>query len=173
MRTFIAIEIPENVKKEIVKIQEQLPEFEGKKTEIENLHLTVKFLGEVEEEKVEEMRKRLREIKFRKFNTEINFLGVFSESFVKIIWLHMKNCDELQKEIDKKLDGLFKKEKRFMGHLTIARVKNVKDKKRFLEEIKKIKIPRMNFGVNRFILKESVLAEEKPFYKDIEAYPLN
>ena len=47
MRTFIAVDIPENVKEEIIKIQDKLPEFVGKLTELENLHLTLKFLGEI------------------------------------------------------------------------------------------------------------------------------
>ena len=40
MRVFIAIDLPGNVRKEIKKIQEKLPEFKGKLTEEENLHLT-------------------------------------------------------------------------------------------------------------------------------------
>ncbi|RLG16235.1 RNA 2',3'-cyclic phosphodiesterase, partial [Candidatus Pacearchaeota archaeon] len=43
MRTFISIDIPEKVRKEIIKIQNELSDFKGKKTEPENLHLTLKF----------------------------------------------------------------------------------------------------------------------------------
>ena len=49
MRCFISIDIPKEIRDKIKKIQEQLPEFVGKKTEQENLHLTLKFLGEVDE----------------------------------------------------------------------------------------------------------------------------
>ncbi len=45
MRCFISIDLPEKIIQEIKKIQEELPEFIGKKTETENLHLTLKFLG--------------------------------------------------------------------------------------------------------------------------------
>ena len=61
MRTFIAIDIPDSIKNEIIKIQNSLPEFIGKKTEKENLHLTLKFLGEIDEEKIELIKKELRE----------------------------------------------------------------------------------------------------------------
>ena len=169
MRTFISIEFPEEIKEEIVKIQNQLPEFKGKKTEFENLHLTLKFLGEVDEGKIELIRKKLKEIKFRKFESEINSIGMFSD---RIIWLGIKNCDELQKEIDERLEGLFEKEKRFMGHLTIARVKFVRDKKKFREDVKKIKVPEIKFVVKNFNLKKSVLTEEKPIYENIEVYNL-
>jgi len=172
MRSFIAIEIPENIKKEIVKIQKQLPEFRGKKTEVENLHLTLKFLGEVDEENIEQVKRKLKEIETKQFEAEIDSIGYFSEEFIRIVWLHIKNCDKLQKEIDSKLQSLCKEEKRFMSHLTIARVKSIKDRKKFLEEIGKIKILEMKFIVKNFYLKKSTLTEEKPIYENIEEYRL-
>ncbi len=172
MRVFISIDMPETVKREIKKIQEKLPEFYGKKTEIENLHLTFKFLGEIDENKVEEIKRKLKEIKFNKFEAEINSIGVFSEKFIRIIWLHLTNCEDLQKEIDEKLRDLFEKEKRFMSHLTIARVKSIRDKRKFLEEINKIKTSKIKFLVESFKLKESTLTEKGPIYNIIEEYNL-
>ena len=66
MRVFISLNIPKEIKKEIKKIQNKLPEFNGKITEENNLHLTLKFLGEISEQRVEEIRKKLRKINFRK-----------------------------------------------------------------------------------------------------------
>ena len=169
MRTFIAIEIPEKIKKEIVKIQNYLPEFKGKKTEFENLHLTLKFLGEVDEKKIEEVKKKLREVKLNSFESEIKDIGMFSE---RIVWLGITNCEELQKEIDESLSDLFEMEERFMGHLTIARINEIKHKKRFTEEIKKIKISEMKFVVKNFNLKKSKLGRPKPIYEDIGVYNL-
>jgi len=169
MRTFIAIEIPEKIKKEIVKIQKQLPEFKGKLTESENLHLTLKFLGEVDEKTLSEIKKKLKQIKTKKFEAKINSLGMFSD---RIVWLNMRNCNELQKEVDEKLSEFFEKEKRFMGHLTIARIKELDERKKFLEKIKKIKIPEMNFLVESFSLKKSKLGRPGPVYGDIKVYSL-
>ena len=169
MRTFIAIDIPERIKKEIVKIQEQLPKFNGKKTEPKNLHLTLKFLGEVDEKNLKEIRKRLKKIKLESFETEIKDIGMFSE---RIVWLKITNCNELQKEVDEKLSDLFEKEERFMGHLTIARIKNLENRKEFLEKMKKIKIPEMRFIVERFNLKKSKLLRKEPVYENIEVYNL-
>jgi len=179
MRTFVSINIPEKVKKEIEKIQDKLPEFYGKKTEFENLHLTLKFLGEIDEKKVELVKKKLKEIKFEKFETEIDSLGFFDNRKSKkyqqkiIIWLHMKDCEGLQKEIDEKLKDLFKPEERFMSHLTIARVKSVKDKRKFLEELKKIKIPALKFNVDCFYLMKSELDTKGSKYSVVEKYDLN
>ena len=171
-RIFIAIDIPENIKNEIVKVQKQIPSFNGKLTEYENLHLTLKFLGEIDEETIDKIKEKLKEIKFKKFNTEIDEIGFFKKEHGAIIWLRLTNCDDLQKEVDKKLEGLFEKEKRFMSHLTIARVKSIKNKNQFFSEIEKIKVLPLNFEVNEFVLKESFLLEKGPSYEDIERYKL-
>lgn len=172
MRCFIAVDFPNEVKKEIKKIQDRLPDFIGKKTEIDNLHLTLKFLGEIDENKLEEVKKRLNEIKLKSFETKIDSIGVFSPSFIKIIWLHLINCNELQKQIDDKLSYLFKKEKRFMSHLTISRVKKVKSKNEFLKNLNKIKINNEKFNVNNFKLQKSTITSEGPKYETIEEYGL-
>lgn len=178
MRIFISINIPDQIKKEIIKIQNKLPEFYGKKTESENLHLTLKFLGEINENKIEQVKKKLNEIKYNSFEAEIDSLGIFDNRNSKIykkrivIWLHLTNCNRLQKIIDNSLKDLFNPEKRFMSHLTIARVKNLKDNKKFLEELNKIKIQPIKFDVNSFSLRKSVLTRQYPIYETIEQYNL-
>lgn len=172
MRTFISVDLPEEIRKEVKKIQDNLPEFNGKKAELENLHLTLKFLGEISDDKVEEVKEKLRKIQIEKFPATIDRIGVFSDKFVKIIWLHIDGFEKLQKEIDNKLKGLFPSEKRFMSHLTIARVKSIKDKKEFLVKLKRIKIPKMKFIIDNFKLKKSTLTSEAPIYEDIEIYDL-
>lgn len=172
MRTFISIEIPEEIKNEIEKIQKKLPEFNGKLTERENLHLTLKFFGEIDEDQIREIKKRLDKFKFNSFEAEINSIGFFSKKFVKIIWLSIKNCDAIQKNIDNQIIELFKPEKRFMGHLTIARIKNIKDKKLFIKELTKIKISPIKFQVKSFELKKSNLTKQGPIYETIQKYSL-
>jgi len=169
MRAFIAVDIPEKIKREIVKIQNSLPEFKGKTTEPENLHLTLKFLGEVNQEALEKVKNKLKSIKFEQFETEIDSIGTFN---ARIVWLHMTNCNELQKEIDKTLKDIFQPEERFMSHLTIARVKEIKDKKSFLKELGKTKFDKIKFEVKEFKLKESVLTKNGSIYRDIEVYDL-
>lgn len=172
MRCFISLEIPEGALKKIKEIQEKLPEFIGKKTELDNLHLTLKFIGEIDEDKVEEVKKRLNEMKFEKFEVEIDSIGFFSEKFIRIIWLHLVNCDKLQKEIDEKLSLIFEPEQRFMSHLTIARVKKVDNKKEFLEQLKNLKIPKIKFLVEEFSLIKSELFEKGPEYTVLGNYKL-
>ena len=67
IRSFISINIPKKVKEKVKEVQDKLPEFIGKTTDINNLHLTLKFLGGIDEEKIEIVKERLRNIKFNKF----------------------------------------------------------------------------------------------------------
>ncbi len=174
VRAFISVDIPKNIQREIKKIQEMLPEFEGKFTETENLHLTLKFLGNIDEKILPEVKRRLKEINFKRFETRISGIGVFSPEHVRIIWVKLDDCENLQKAVDEKLSDIFEKEKRFMSHLTIARVKNIMDKKRFLEEIGKIKIPSgLDFQIKSFQLKKSTLTSKRPIYETIEEYFLS
>lgn len=177
MRCFISVDFNRDVRDELERVQQELTGLKvwhGKLTERENLHLTLKFLGEIEESKVEEVRKRLREIKMPQFSCYLGNLGVFTPSFIKIVWAHIigKEILELQKQIDEKLKDLFHPEKRFMSHLTIARVKDVKDNKLFLEELGKIKTQNLKFSVREFYLMKSELNEGGPIYTDIEAFRL-
>ena len=71
-RTFISIDLPKRIQKEIKKLQDELPGFEGGRTDPENLHLTLKFLGEIDEEKIGEVKNELKKVKLKKFE-------VFSE----------------------------------------------------------------------------------------------
>jgi len=178
MRCFISIDISKEIQEQIIKIQNCLPEFVGKKIESENLHLTLKFLGEISEDKVEEVKKRLERIKCKEFEAEIDKLGIFdNRKSIKhpskiVVWLHIKGVKELQSLIDKTLEDLFRVEKRFMSHLTIARVKKVKDKEKFLEELNKIKFDKMKFQVNNFTFKQSTLTTKGSIYKNLEKYNL-
>ncbi len=173
MRAFISVDISKEVKEEIGRIQDKLPKFFGKRTEFENLHLTLKFLGEVDEKRIVEVKKNLRKIEFESFDSKIDLIGVFSEKFIRIIWLHLDNCEKLQKQVDEKLRNLFEIEKRFMSHLTVARVKKIENKYKFLKELKELKIPKIKFKVESFELKKSTLTEHGPIYETLEKYNLN
>jgi RNA 2',3'-cyclic 3'-phosphodiesterase len=173
MRTFVAIEISDKIKYEIIKLQRQLPKFKGKLTEEENFHVTLKFLGEIDEDKIEEVKKRLAEIKYKSFEVKIDKIGFFDNVDRGVIWVHATNCEGLQKEVDNSLYGLFEQEKRFMSHLTIARTKYTQDKKKFLRELGKIKISPLEFSVSEFILKESIPMKDKHVYENLKRYKLD
>lgn len=171
-RCFVSVDIPEEIRFKIKEIQDKLPEFYGKKTELGNLHLTLKFLGEIDDEKIKKIKKKLDEVDYFCFNAEFGGIGVFSENYVRIVWLELKNCEKLQQRIDSALESLFSKEKIFMSHLTIARIKKLKDKENFLRKLKSLEIPKIDFIVDNFKLKESILKPKGPEYRTLFEYKL-
>ena len=82
VRLFVAVDIPENIKEKIVELQKNIGEkfADIKFVEEENLHYTIKFLGEVEEQKIEEVKNILSEAsnKFERFSNFSGFLSFFS-----------------------------------------------------------------------------------------------
>lgn len=176
-RTFIAINFPQEIIKEIARIQSLLSniKFIGKLTEIKNLHLTLKFLGEINLQKREEVKSRLSEINFPSFQAEIGSLGIFThKKSPKILWIKINSLqlNKLQKTIDNALSPLFPKEKRFMSHLTIARIKYVKDIKAFTDYINSIPLKKLSFQITKFKLLSSELKSFGPIYSEIESYKL-
>lgn len=174
-RTFICIDLPDAVVKEVARVQGLLNKmrFNGKLTELENLHLTLKFLGEIDEEILEEVKKRLKSIKFNEMELRLGKSGVFSyNGKPRIVWIDVngKGLFSLQEKIDSVLEGLFSKEMRFMGHLTVGRVKFVKDKKKFIKYVSNISVKKVDFKINEFKLNVSELKPAGPVYTAVEVY---
>ena len=96
-------------------------------------------------------------------------IGVFSQEIIKIVWVKVSTVP-LQQLIDNCLNDIFKPERRFMGHVTIARVKKLKDKDTFLKLINSTNINMITLIVREFYLKESILTKEGPIYKVINKY---
>ena len=168
---------PEGMEFPYREIQERIKEknmITGKFTEDENLHLTLKFLGEVEKEKIEKVKKRLKRVMMPCFDASLGDVGVFSDRFLKIIWVKLegKGVWELQKKVDDMMKDLFLEEQRFMSHITIARIKKVTNKTDFLSYLKNIKTKNIKFEVKEFFLKKSELMPEGPIYEDLERYKL-
>jgi len=177
IRCFIALELEREAIDYIEELDLQIKKknlFTGKFTEPENLHLTLKFLGEIEEGKLSEVKKKLKEIKLREFEASLGEVGVFINKYNSILWIKLQGKEiwELQEMIDKKLGDSFSKEERFMSHITIARMKKIFSKTEFLDYVKNIKTKKIKFKVKDFILKKSELKPEGPVYENIEKFGL-
>jgi|SRR3989338_3067040 len=179
MRAFIAIDFPDEIVKEIARVQGVLGnyKFTGKVTELENLHLTLKFLGEVEEKKVEKIMERLRGMRFGEFEAKLAEIGTFSYDLnPRIVWVKVggKGVFELQKKIDEMMEKEgFAREERFMSHMTIARIKYVKDKEGFKDYVRNLGVKEIEFPVKSFKLMKSDLREMGPVYTLLEEFILS
>ena len=176
-RTFICIDFPSEVIKEAARIQSIIDKqnFTGKLTELENLHITLKFLGEVDQKTLEKVKFSLQRINFPTLNLKLSQVGTFNfKGKPRIAWIKVAgNIFKLQKKIDESLPDMFPKEDRFMSHLTIARIKYIKDKRGFIEYVSKIKNKQIKFTVNNFKLKSSDLQAQGPTYKILQSYNAN
>lgn len=173
MRCFISLKLPKEVRDYLSEIQEEIKKenlFHGKFTSPENLHLTLKFLGETDEKKLKEIEKRLEKIEFREFAAELRNAGFFGNKKYGIIWIRLSNCENLQRKVDGSLSGLFKPEDRFMSHLTIARTKKIQDKKKLITFLNNLKISPIKFKVAGFYLMNSRLFKDGPEYSVLKEF---
>lgn len=176
MRAFIAIDFPDEIKKELIKVQEQFRDIiKAKFVEPENFHLTLKFLGELSDYQVNQVKNVLKKIKFKKFQATLGSCGFFSTSFIRVLWVALEPRDkffELHKKIEEVLSELkIKKEEKFESHVTLARIKSVK-KEEFLKKIREVKVKPLSFEVVNFSLKKSTLTQKGPIYEDILKFDL-
>jgi 2'-5' RNA ligase len=175
MRCFISIELPEDIKNELGKIQAEISKISDVKmrmVEEDNLHLTLKFLGEITDFQINQIKEILKELNFKKFNASLNSVGIFpSPSFIRVIWIGLEPSfmiKEMHARIDEEIAKLkLKRDYQFESHITLARVKFVKDKEKLVGRLKDIKVPALSFDVDSISLKKSTLARQGPIYEDI------
>ena len=186
MRVFVAIDLPEDIKASLFHSSEFLQKsglLRANFVEKENLHLTLKFLGDLEADSLEKVKDELKKINFKKFNASLGKVGSFPyEDYVKVLHVELNSenneIKDLQKEVEVKLKGMgFKEEAReFSSHVTLARVHSLikaqENKQAFLDKLKSFKVPKDEFEVNKFILIKSELMAKGPVYKVIEEYSL-
>lgn len=172
MRLFIAIDF-NNLKDCFIHLQSLLPK-NAKLSYTKAFHLTLKFLGEVQPNNADGIINILKNIKFRHFHVFLDSIGVFpSENYIRVVWVGLEPEDkilELQRSIDESLKDLFKKERDFKAHITLARVKYPEDKKLFVEQLKKIKAENKEIEVNQFKLIKSTLNPKGPIYEDLAIF---
>jgi len=146
IRSFIAIELPPQIKAEIEEIQNKLKASgsDVRWTRPEGIHLTLKFLGSVEQERIPEILNIIERCSTgnNSFVLEVCSLGAFpNERNPKVVWVGTKddsgNLGKLQKTLEKGLSNIgFKEEKRaFSPHLTLGRVKSPKKKRELAQKL--------------------------------------
>ncbi len=175
MRAFIAIDLDQ--KDYFEDLQDQFPVDSNSKIKLTKAyHLTLKFLGEIPEKQIDEIKSKLSQIKFKSFKITLSKPGVFpSENYIRVIWIGLKDNREiinLQKEIEKSLLEIFPKDERFHPHLTLARVKFVKDREIFIRKLKAIKIKLKEMTIKEFKLIKSELTPKGPVYEDLTIFNL-
>jgi len=178
MRTFFAIELTDEVRKELSSIQERLIEANAdiKWVKPENIHLTLKFLGDINESQVEKIKSILDETakNHKAFKSSLFKIGAFPKlEYPRVIWVGIdENCSIIE-EIAIKIDdaceklGFQKEERQFSAHLTVGRVRSSKNKAVLREKILSTEIRPISFPVTKLTLFQSTLTPQGPVYTSL------
>lgn len=148
IRSFIAIELPESLHKELADLQKILKKSNAdvKWVNPENIHITLKFLGNCAPEQIKDIQKLLDD--FTKglipFPIKVKAIGAFPKlDFPRVIWVGIDEPTGKLKEIAQNLDnavsklGFEKENREFTAHLTLGRVRSPKNKDKLKELIVK------------------------------------
>ncbi len=168
MRSFIAISLPAN--DQLVRLlAENGPT--GRSVEGKNLHLTLKFLGEIRE--VDRVRRSLQEISFSKFSVTLKGLGAFPNPANGRVLFVRASPENLLKELAAEVDSKTRDiplDHPFSPHITILRAK---ERRNFSDLISKYEgTVFLEQEVTSFSLFESTLKPTGPIYNEIQKYQL-
>lgn len=150
VRTFIAINMTDEIKEILIKIQSELKKANAdvKWVGHEGMHITLKFLGNVMIGQLESVYQMVLEATshFNQFSLSLTSIGAFPNlSSPKVVWVGVdkgkEECIELAKRIDDNLLrlGFPVEQKEFIPHLTLGRVKSPRDRKELSKLISKLK----------------------------------
>jgi 2'-5' RNA ligase len=140
MRVFIAIDIDEQLRKALGGLQDELRnKVDIKKGDVkwvnpDNIHLTLKFLGEIKDAQVVDVCNITKEVAGRHENFELALetVGHFGGRSARVLWVgtgqNSDNLLQLQSDLEEQLAsaGWPKETRKFSGHLTLCRVRNSK-----------------------------------------------
>ncbi len=174
MRLFLAIELPQTIKRKLTKqlrpLQQEYPYI--KWTSPENYHLTLHFFGD---EKPEFLKQILEEILYdaQEFYMYSSRADLFIKDNITIYIGFQRNkpLEKIAREIkERSAQGTSRK---FIPHLTVGRYKIPSKQQYFLLKKKLQNLPvDIEFKVDKLILFDSILGKPKPTYKQITEFPL-
>jgi len=178
IRSFIAFDLNnETVLQHFREVQDKLVKTGAdlKLVEPQNIHITMRFLGDIKPIIVDSIHEAMKKVAFSAFNCEIHGLGVFPDlRYARVVWAGIrKGSDELKNvfnQVEPNLQKLgFKPDpKGFSPHLTLARVKTGRNKAELARCIQDL--ADLDFGVVRadcLRLKRSVLTPKGPLYSTL------
>jgi len=176
MRLFIAIDLPDNIKDLASRFEKELSQFDVLRfVKHENMEMTLTFIGEVPDNDVDEIRRRLRKIKFDKFMLKTSGFGFFpSNKRIRVLWLGLEKNDMFFK-LQHDIRDLFGHKEKFMPHITIARARKIiiGEANKLDDRIKGVSHEEISFEVNNFRLYSSILKSQGPMHEMLEEYPCN
>lgn len=176
IRTFIAFKLPYNTVSSISNLQEGIRSYGFKVRWVrpENIHLTFKFLGNIDKAHAEKVGRAMSESVegHTPVLLAVKGIGVFPDiKRPRVVWVGVTGqidlLVKLQKRLDKKLEeiGIPRENRQFKSHLTLGRVKEKVDPEKFIEAMKEFEgFESETFILDRIILFKSELRPAGPVY---------
>ena len=182
-RIFAAIKINPNeeLTKAFYLLKSKLSNEKIKWVELHNLHITLKFFGETDEDLIPKICEHLTICaqSNKIFSFQLKNIGVFGSSYKpRVIWVGIENNNLLKKfglEVLSEMDKIgFKIDRQnFVPHLTLGRIKFIEDKAIFNKTIGKFSDQLFQqYEVSQFYLIESILKPTGPEYKSLSSFNL-
>jgi len=184
-RIFIAINLPEDIKKKLVEYQEKWPELPIRWTKKENLHITLIFLGYLSDEELVEVCNIAKEVALRNSSFSVNLKKIIyappKKMPPRMVWVEgekSKEFTQLRDDLEKSLFASDKvhfspEERAFSPHITLGRIRSwefrqiePEERPEVTEEIN------LNFEVNSIEVMESQLKRGGAEYTILESCPL-
>jgi 2'-5' RNA ligase len=183
MRTFIALEVPENIQKEVFSLKENISSHYAKIRWVkkENIHITLAFLGEIVEDVIEQVKERLQLVskKHQTFTMTLQGVGVFPQmKRPRVLWVGVvpevkEPITHIANDVIDALGFLHPKDKKkFSPHITFGRIKFISDLSSLQKVIESISFETDEFMVNKITLFKSDLKPDGAIYTPLSKYPL-
>jgi 2'-5' RNA ligase len=179
-RLFVALKIPDEVKSNLLNVCSKLSDSSDllKWEKPEKIHLTLKFIGEVEEELVSSIAKEIAFVEeFNSFNFNVIKFGFFYRNALpSILWTGMQTDENIQmlvEELNQRLSifSIPVERRKFKPHLTMLRIKKNPGKE-FISKFEDYSFDNWNFNSSEITLIKSELSPTGARYTDIKKYNL-
>ncbi len=177
MRCFIGIELPVHIRKILYSVQKQIGSKYAKIKWVapKNMHITLHFLGEVDDNDIVEVKNILSQIKSKKFAVCLDKIGWFPNSErVNVLWVGLKPEKEifnLHGDIEIALKQFLHNGNSFSVHITIGRIKVLRHRMHFFRALHEIIVRKEEFEISHFSLIKSELSKDGPRHIVLEQYP--
>jgi 2'-5' RNA ligase len=181
IRSFIAFDLSnDSVVNRIATAQKMIIQTNAdvKLVEPKNIHVTVRFLGDIAPDMVEKVYGAMKNVKFTPFNIQLTGLGVFPTiNYPRVVWAGIRDGADQLKRIFEQLEpqlhdlGFAPEPEGFTPHLTIARVRSGANKQRLVDLVERQE--GYDFGNVRgdcLKLKKSQLSTKGPAYTTLKEY---
>ncbi len=183
IRAFFAFALPQQVQRwigeNLIAPLSEVP-VRAKWVEVKNIHLTVRFLGEVDPGKLGKLVDGIRRDwqSFGAIPLQLGKAGYFGRNFPRVVWVgldgDLTKLGAVHDFVEKMCVeyGFGREDKPFSPHITLGRIKSPSQTGKLIAAIKKIQVPTVEFSLDELELFRSTLTPNGPIYEVMERFSL-